>query len=336
MANLSDFFTGNPVWNRPTHEANRLSIAGGSSCCVCIPNTATRLVVEMWGQGGGGSGGACCSWGCTGGQGGSYANRVWDISGVASAITLCGCGCSCDCRTPISCGHPGQFSRLTDCSGGLGLWIGCVNGGTGGACGCIGATSWVCTSCGCAFNPQFDTGCIKGFTPVTDSLPQFYALCGMSTAQNSACTGGSAACCAGSSCYCALTLCSATCTGTQHCFNNPTICSASATASCNFNTVFPIVNCACFDVYRQGACGWSKANINLGYDSTWNFCDIGVGGAAYAGGAQEKRNFSLGNFAYCGFAGNFPGGGGKSSGVCGGGCCCGSIGGAGLILISWG
>lgn len=339
MTTLTNLFLGNPAWNRPTHGANRCVILPGSCCCVCVPSTATRVVVEMWGQGGGGSGGRCCTWGGSGGQGGSYASKVWTgataPASTGTCMSFCGCVCACDCKTPIGDGHPGQFSRLTNCNtsggAGVGSWIGCVNGGAGGF-QCCTATSWIC--CGCQFNPGYDIQCI-GPKPAT--TPQAYQIACMSTAQNSACDGGSTQCCAGSSCYCAIGLCSATCTGFQHRFNETCIVPAtSSTALFAFDQIFQPVACNCFDNYRLGACGWSKAGLPyLTACTIWNWCDIGVGGAAYAGGCQEKRNFSLGNHAYCGFAGNFPAGGGKSSGACGGGCCCGSIGGGGLILISW-
>lgn len=342
MSNLANLFLGNPQWNRPTHGANRCVILAGRDCCICVPSTATRVVVEMWGQGGGGAPGRCCSWSCTGGQGGAYAAKVWTgaqaPASTGTCMSFCGCVCACDCQTFCSMsGHPGQFSRLRNCNliggTGIGNWLGCSSGGAGGVCRQDG-TSYVCINCAQAYNVERDTNCIR---PASNRvLPEFYAICGMSTAQSSACNGGSQLCCAGASCYCAGNLCSFTCTGTQHIFNELTVCVGAAAVACGFDGVFPRVNCTCFDTYRLGACGWSIGNRNTAsFQGSWNFCDWGVGGAAYAGGAEQKRNFSLGNFAYCGFAGNFPGGGGKSSGSCGGGCCCGSIGGAGLILVSW-
>lgn len=326
---------GNPKWNRPTHEANRFAIMPGGTGSVCVPSTATRVVVEMWGQGGGGAGGCCCMWGCVGGQGGSYAYRVF--SGATSPRTLgrcmlfCGCVCTCDCMSYDQSGHPGQCSWLRNCNTAAaapaGSWYGVVYGGTPGYTYCT-ATSWVCSGCNPDINPQYDTGCMTS----SAAIPQYFSICNMSTAQNGACNGGSCLCCAGSSCYCAANLCSVTYAGTQH--TTAEACVYVGSTTTGLDRVFEPVACNCFDSYRLGACGWSKVQ-NLGYSGTWNYCDIGVGGASYAGGAQEKRNFSLGSFAYCGFAGNFPGGGGKSSAVCDGGCCWGSIGGGGLILISW-
>lgn len=339
MANLSDLFIGDPKWRRPTPGANRCVVLAGTSCCICVPNTATRVVVEMWGQGGNGGGGRCCTWGATGGQGGSYASKVWEGTSAPATtgqcMLFCGCVCACDCKVSIGNGSAGQFSRLTNCnaSGGAGIggWIGCVNGGAGGCQCCAGAASWPC--CACKYNPGYDIQCVSATTTV---LPDYYQIACMSTAQSTACDGGSQLCCAGASCYCATNYCSFTCTGHPHCRNEVCTVAAGGGEAFTFDQIFVKVSCACFDNYRLGACGWSKAgNPTLGGCTIWNYCDIGVGGAAYAGGCQQKNNFSMGNYAYCGFAGNFPGGGGKTSAACGGGCCCGSIGGAGLILVSW-
>lgn len=251
---------------------------------------------------------------------------------------FCGCVCACDCISVGSLGantpgHPGQFSRLTNCNtlGGTGIggWIGCVNGGAAGQ-GCCTATSWVCIG-GPNCNSQFNTRCVSA---VTTTLPTAYSVCQMSTAQSTTCSGGSQLCCAGASCFCAATLCSFTCVGTQHCFNELCACTAPQ-VQCGLDLIFPRVACNCFDNYRRGACGWSCVTPGLGYNATWNWCDIGVGGAAYAGGAEQRNTFSNGNFAYCGWAGNFPGGGGHGGSACGGATCNGSIGGAGLIIISW-
>ena len=343
MATLRDLFIGNPSWNRPTPGANRCVILAGSACCICVPDTATRVVVEMWGQGGGGAPGRCCSWSCTGGQGGSYASKVWEGSSApvttGQPMRFCGCVCACDCMTFCSmCGHNGQFSRLTNCNtlggAGIGSWVGCVAGGCGGQCR-QDATSYVCSGCGVNYNTGYDTDCISAASP----LPEYYSISNcMSTAQNGSCNGGSMSCCAGSACYCATQYCSSTCAGFAHRSNEVCVDTSLSAGSSLYKTIdqiFEARTCTCFDVYKLGACGWSKGTPLIGYNGTWNFCDWGVGGAAYAGGRQQKNNFSMGNFSYCGWAGNLPGGGGKSSAACGGGCCCGTIGGPGLILVSW-
>jgi len=123
--NLSKVFVGMPRWNRPTHEVNRVAILAGDAKCICVPSTATRVVVEMWGQGGGGSPSACCTTGIYGGQGGSYSSKVF--AGLCSPATMgtcilfCGCVCTCDCMAvgvlaTAVCGHCGQYSWLKNCN----------------------------------------------------------------------------------------------------------------------------------------------------------------------------------------------------------------------------
>lgn len=341
MASLTDLFLGNPKWGRPTHGANRFAVLAGTSGCFCAPPTATRVVVEMWGQGGGGPGACCCQWDRMGGQGGSYAYKVWDgalsPSSTGQGMSFCGCVCACDCMSCSEAGHPGQFSRLRNCNTlggtGIGSWLGCVTGGAGGCALCT-ATTWMCFGCCTNCNAGYDICCI---TRPRAAIPDFYSIAAcMSEAQSSGCRGGSQQCCAGASCYCAGNLCSFTCTGQQHIFNDIVPVGAGGTDAFTFDQIFAPVSCACFDTYRLGACGWSKNQVQgLTGCTTWNYCWIGVGGAAYAGGRQENRSFSNGNYAYCGYGGNFPGGGAKGAGACGGGCCSGGIGGGGLILISW-
>lgn len=340
MPNLSDLFIGNPKWNRPTHGTNRCVILAGTSCCICVPSNATRVVVEMWAQGGGGSGNCCCQWSRTGGSGGDYAYKVWTGSCAPCAsnccMMLCGCVCACDCMGCQSTGHPGQISWIRNCSTGnpiVGSYYGQVNGGTGGQSLCT-ATTWPCIGCCTNCNAGYDICCISA----SSGNIEYYSIAAcMSFAQSSGCRGGSMCCCQGAACYCAGNLCSFTCSGQQHIFND--ICPTNSGAGgeyLTFDQIFQPIGCGCFDVYRRGACGWSKnATVGLTGCTIWNYCWIGVGGAAYAGGAQENRSFSNGTYAYCGYGGNMPGGGAKGSGACGGGCCIGGIGGAGVILVSW-
>lgn len=336
MTTLSEYFQPTASWNRPVHEANRQAIPPGAACCFLVPNTANRVVIEMWGQGGGGGGGCCCMWGIVGGQGGTYSSKVFSgtqsPASTGQCMSFCGCACACDCMSP-GIGQPGQFSKLTNCTtsapADIGGWVGCSAGGASGCMLCLSAQSWVCSNFGINCNPQNDTSCISQ----SIGADKYLNITTMSTAQNSTCNGGSVVCCAGSSCYCASQLCSSTCVGAQH--TTAPLQSVVPQTALGLDGVFAKQVCSCFDQVRTGACGWTKGTI-LGYNSTWNHCDHGVGGAAWGGGAQQKNNFSMGNFSYCGWAGNFPGGGGKSSAVCGGGCCLGSIGGGGLILISWG
>jgi hypothetical protein len=295
------------LWNRPTHETTcQMPIYPGGSCCFAVPANATRIVIEMWGQGGGGSGSCCCQWGATGGQGGAYAYKVFtNLTGTAQSF--CGCACTCDCNSYDASGHPGQFSRLTQCTGAG--WVGCVGGGAGGYSYCTATCWWSSGSC----QPQFDTRCISsgasaGSYPASEAQSQY-----------------------GASCLCEGTYICVGATGPTNPINYTTSVVAVATNSA-LDTVFVPVSCACWDVYRRGACGFTFAS-GLGDGGSCNQY-LGVGGASYAGGAQQTRACTTGP-AYCGFNGNFPGGGGRSSGVFGGGCCWGSYGGGGLILMSY-
>jgi len=351
--NLSKVFVGMPRWNRPTHEANRDAILAGQSKCICIPNTATRVVVEMWGQGGGGSPAACCTWGIYGGQGGSYSNKVFagvnSPVGMGTCLFFCGCVCTCDCASvgvldaTARCGHCGHFSWLRNCNtvGAMASWYGCTTGGLGGVPLCAGG-NWIDTSlnssyclcvsnnyCGLPFNSQYNTLCLD------IDKKTLYAL-SMSTAGNATNTGGS---CAQASCFDAATL-------TANTVNNPSsFCTNELIMNIHqnnnsLNNIFKCICCNCFDNYRLGACGFTDFNdaTPLSRAGIWTcnrFSTFGIGGASYAGGSQQHGSQSDGNYAFQGWGGNFPGGGGRSSGACGGGCCCGSIGGAGLIIISW-
>jgi hypothetical protein len=347
--NLSKVLVGMPRWNRPTHEANRDAILAGQAKCICVPSTATRVVVEMWGQGGGGASASCCTWGIYGGQGGSYSNKVFtgvnSPAGMGTCIFFCGCVCTCDCAALCAlgtnyCGHCGQFSWLKNCNqtGVVANWYGCTTGGIGGVPLCASAINWIdvygnnpSTVCGLPYKSEYNTLCIDIYKkPV-------FALTNMSNANSSSYASGSMLCCGGASCFCAATLTSFTCIGT---FNTNELTLNVHQKINTLNDIFKSVNCNCFDNYRLGACGFTDFNdaSPLSRAGIWTcnrFSIFGIGGASYAGGAQQHGSQSDGNYAFQGWGGNFPGGGGRSSGACGGGACAGSIGGAGLIIISW-
>lgn len=320
-------------WERPVHEtANRCFILPGATCCICVPQTASRVVVEMWGQGGGGGGSCCCQWPSSGGQGGSYAYKVW--SGAISPQTLgtnfsfCGCVCTCDCKSYDACGSPGQFSRLCMCNSSN--WIGCVTGGTGGCSYCT-TFSWYCCS-GYSCRPAYDMcGLVSPTTTVNVQTRFFGTHAGVSQM--------------GVSCICdASFIClgASACVPIGWCMNTSDQSLPSTSSSfCTINELFPIQSCSCWDIYRLGACGFSvdvNSNCSLisGYTSLRGANRrIGFGGAAYAGGRMQPCTCNPETDTWCGFGGNFPGGGGRGSAACGGGCCMGSYGGGGLILISW-
>jgi len=354
---LSNVFVGMPRWNRPTHEANRAAILAGTAKCICVPSTATRVVVEMWGQGGGGSPGNCQTNGIYGGQGGSYSNKVFtDVNSPAcmgTCILFCGCVCTCDCMAiPVAgvptCGHCGQFSWLRNCNtvGAMANWYGCTTGGVGGVPLCSHTVFWhealnKCSlhfcmygnniTCGLPFNSEYNTLCLD------INKKTLFALQNMSISNSANLSGGS---CVGSSCFCADTLTSASVTGTGT-FNTNELTLAIHQNNNSLNNIFKCLYCSCFDNYRLGACGFTDLNdaTPLAKAGIWT-CDIsamiGVGGASYAGGSQQHCSNQVSNMAYMGMGGYFPGGGGRSSATYGVGYLCnGSIGGAGLIIISW-
>ena len=108
-----------------------------SACCFCIPDQAQKVLIRMWGQGGGGSGANCCAWGYRGGQGGHYGMKLLDVSS-RSNFFYCGCVCA-DADNKCCCAAPnGGFAWLRDCcypgNTGFGYEYFCTQGG---CCGCM-------------------------------------------------------------------------------------------------------------------------------------------------------------------------------------------------------
>jgi len=323
------------LWGRPLHETQcQMAIYPGGACCLCVPSNATRVVVEMWGQGSGGSGACCCQWGTRGGQAGTYAYKVWSTANSnspairGSCMSFCGCVCACDCQSYDNYGSCGQFSKLYDCTG---YWYGCTLGGQCSGYAFCTATCWWggCTGdCYC-----WSDACSVFAASSSGGGGICYALPASESQGN----------CIGPSCVCG---------GYGICVNNTvsaypisftTAGGATAPVATSGDTVinaaavtcvWPLGSCSCFDLVRCGAYGFTKIQ---GSRSDAGACDykLGVGGAAYAGGAQQQRSANPTTFYYCGLNGNFPGGGGRSSGAFGGGCCAGGAGGGGLILISY-
>jgi len=352
---LSNVFVGMPRWNRPTHEIYRDAILAGTSKCICVPSGATRVVVEMWGQGGGGAPAACCTTGIYGGQGGSYSNKVFtgaiSPSGMGTCMLFCGCVCACDCMTlavagVAVCGHCGQFAWLRNCNtvGAMAGWYGATTGGLGGVPLC--EDGWAHNRC-CATlycqpstrfgslpsNSEYNVLCLD-----IDKKTK-YGICNMSWSMACTALGGSQLCCACASCFCAATLTSAN--FDQIPFSTNELVAPIHQNSNSLNTIFRCICCACFDTYRLGACGFTDFNdISPLQKAGIYACDkyslVGAGGASYAGGFLQFARMETAFAKYQGYAGFFPGGGGKSSSACiTTDLVCGSIGGAGLIIISW-
>lgn len=311
-----------------------MAIFPGGACCLLVPNTATRVVVEMWGQGGGGGNSCCCTWGQSGGKGGNYAYKVWSTANSnapstrGACMSFCGCVCACDCQSDGNSGSPGQFSNLYDCTG---YWYGCVQGGTGGV-SCCTATCW--WACGSSYNCNTQYDACNLFGGSSASAGSCYALPSSESQGNNmgpSCVCGGTGICLGST----LPLYPIGFTTAGGAVAPAVTATAVGPTQAQLDAIFVPYSCSCFDFARCGACGFT--NTTYTGNGVPGSCDarIGVGGAAYAGGAQQQRSGSPTTFYYCGLNGNFPGGGGRGGGAFGGGCCYGGAGGGGLILISY-
>jgi hypothetical protein len=246
----------------------------------------------------------------TGGRGGDYAYKVFtNLAGTQHFF--CGCVCTCDCNSYDATGSAGQFSKLIQCTGAG--WVGCAGGGNGGSAYCTATCWWGTSYGGYTCNTQYNTCVLSSGSSSGASYPA-------PTADSNI----------GPSCICGG---SGICVGASNITNSINFTTASSGVSnAALDTVFQPITCGCWDAYRRGACGFT---FNAGCTDGGSCCQfLGVGGAAYAGGAQQTKSCSTGP-AFCGMNGNFPGGGGRGSGAFGGGCCWGGMGGGGLILLSY-
>jgi hypothetical protein len=218
---------------------------------------------------------------------------------------------------------------MYDCN--ASYWYGCVTGGAGGLAYCT-ATCWWSGGNG-AGNccDRYDT--CKLFSASSTTVGCYGLPASESNGNN-----------VGPSCLCGGAYICLGATGINYPIGFTTAGGAAAPVTtvssgpttAAFDCIFPPVACGTFDVYKTGACGFTNTSGWAG-GSNAGSCDskVGVGGAAYAGGAQQQRSGNPTNFYYCGLNGNFPGGGARSGGAFGGGCCFGGQGGGGLILISY-
>mgnify|MGYP001441154698 FL=1 len=323
MASIKDFFgaAGTGTLTRTTHGTTGQAYTWSccSACCYCIPSSATTWVGEMWGQGAGSGNNCCCEWGCRGGGGANYGSQRMTNFSCGSARTICYCGCTCYCQTPSSDGAPGQFSKITDC--------------TGPFCTCIGGGQPGCACCNYGGTPNY----MQDVNPEMD----FNASSGGGGA-----TGGT-----GGNQYTGWQNVNTPFTqGGQDQFGSPFsgftggASSGGGGGDSNATTQFPTGNSCCSSgcmtsgttdsnntfVSRRGALGFSRLGGQCNVS-----CIRGGGGASYAGGFQTEKCHQAGNWAYCGCNGMIPGGGAGSGGACGGGCCYGACGAPGVVLISY-
>ena len=353
MSSISDFFTlssGSSTTTvttpRVTHgtTCQKYTVSCCNACCTCIPATATAWAYEMIGQGAGGGGACCCMYSPWGGRGGYYGAAR--LSPGTGSLGLCYCACVCWCCAVDASGHCGQFMRMCAC-GNLSstgtAWCAMVGGGC-----CYGCT---CCNYGC----QYVCPCRLDqavSTHVADGLP----CGGVSTAVASSNDNGLAGVlnCTQttnsngnvsetdyflSSFIGSITIGGATATpaigGTNLCDSAGSIfskngdncfCHPGNSKSHNFQC--NVTECFSFD----GSEGWS-----IGSNSCWNtVCgNYGVGGATYAGAANQTCVGIVSTYYWYGCGGLFPGGGGSSAGMCPGNCCPGGRGGSGVIAVSY-
>jgi len=275
------------------------------SCAFTIPAEANKIQVEMWGPGGGGPKACCCGGGCYGGQGGSYGRKTIDVSRIKEVInaTTCVTGCCCYNTTCVV-----TQSTVPTClclatgSGDDAVSIADLRV-TGGVSGQGACNMRACCTAKYGTQNKYDTRRLAGYNPSTGKL----SFCSV---------GGS--------------------TTSTHCvFDEHN--KLQKDFDYVIDEIFKKEDCANFDVYRRGACGFSSVNLegNNAYQCGMgpNPCsgNHGVGGAAYLGGDQQ-----LYQCANCmGQPGNFPAGGGKASMMNTDGVTCGGPGAGGLVSISW-
>lgn len=116
-----------------------------------------------------------------------------------------------------------------------------------------------------------------------------------------------------------------------NCYFTPTIvcCQTGTHAS----TVW---NCNVSErMLRAGSCGYANGSLGSSGVEGNNYLGIGIGGAGFSGGNAQMYHACSNCWNWNGCMGVAPGGGGSSSGGCNGGCCWGSIGGAGLVIVSY-
>lgn len=318
MATIKDFFSSsnNVDTVRPTHGTSGQCylLNCGSWCCHCLPSSATTWTMESWGQGGGGAGSCCCMWDCQGGAGSDYAYSDWPSWSCGNSQNWCNCVCMCFCCSPANAAHPGQFTRMSNCTA---SYFGCVGGGQAGySCCNYGGTQSYLSEKNASQNPyKATTGGGSGSGTATNITGLSNVTC---DCWNSNCTaqgdpytnwgpqssGGGGG---GSNSDGYYSPNSVSCTSgifSNACFNNTKFC-------------------------VRGSCGWSNAT------SCDPNCIRGGGGSSYGGGFVQCKCNQPGLWAYTGCPGKAPGGGAVGAGACGGGCCCGGVGGMGAMLMSW-
>lgn len=343
MSTIADFFTmtsgaatAGLATPRVTHGTTCSVYTYGccSQCCFCIPQASSpgkKWAYEMWGQGGGGASGCCCYYSPYGGGGANYGAARQDRR-TDSYLGTCMCACSCWCCFYQGMnGHPGQFAMLCETQtigwtmssgGGTQGWT-CCNylwsyptdcnmdrsilnlahmkssggGGGGGSCRFAGLVPTTCSS----GNPSLGEPISVLATIALQTAP----AAGSTTAPGAYSTVDCYFAPSGGCCNC----------GTHN------------------NTVY---NCNVTERFcRNGSCGYANAALGTSAIQSNSYLGLGIGGGSYGGANAQPYHSCSGSWTWAGCMGLTPGGGGSSSGGCAGDCCYGSVGGAGLVIVSY-
>lgn len=344
MSTIADFFTVSSAPSglktpRVTHGTTcyRYTYGCCNSCCLCIPtgNGTQKWAYEMWGQGGGGGQNCCCYYSPRGGGGGEYgAARQSRDTGTPLAVCMCACMCWCCCYGG-TCGHPGQFSRI--CEGNYIGWTMSTGGGYAG---------WGC----CNYLWSYPNDCNLNYAVL--AFPFMTAafggggstpLCRMQDLVPSSQNDGNSQQSLGDPIVCLpiiATQAAPTATssgGLPGASTSPYYYFQCAQNCCQCGThTAAIYNCSVTErLYFNGSCGYANGSLGVAGVQGNNYLGIGIGGASYAGGNAQPYHSCSNSWTWGGCMGNVPGGGGSSSGGCAGDCCYGSIGGAGLVIVSY-
>jgi len=345
MSTISDFFAVTTATThslatptpRPTHGTTCQMYTFGccACCCIHIPtasSTSQTWTYEMWGQGGGGASGCCCYYSPYGGDGGEYgAARQRRSTGTALGIGFCACSCWC-CYYNGMNGHPGQFSRLCEH-----VYHGWTMSSSGGRAG------WTC----CHYVWHYPCDCNMEYailgTPAMISSTGGIA-CRMSGLAIS--TNGNACGNMVNPLVCLPIVASQApppppAAGAQAqpgSYNNVNcyfVCDSVKCCQCGTHTNTVWVCCLSERFSRGGSCGYAKGSLGSAGIQSNNYLGIGVGGGSYAGGNAQLHHSCTQTWTWHGCMGQVPGGGGSSGGGCQGDCCFGSVGGAGLVIVSY-
>lgn len=345
MATIKDYFTvivsttPNVATPRVTHGTTCYMYTYGccSCCCICIPQASSssqRWTYEMWGQGGGGAAGCCCYYSPQGGGGGQYgAARQSRRTDSYLGIRLCACSCWCCCYNGMN-GHPGQFSSICEIA-----TIGWTMSSGGGVQGCV--------CCFYLWNYPYDCNLDKAVYNVgsmkSSGSSSLSVACRMQDLYSPDNVNGNACGSMQDPVVC-LPIIQAQGAVAEVQVGVP-IPGSYSVASCYYISgsccqcgthTGTIWNCNPTECYSwNGSCGYANGALGASGICSNAYIGLGIGGSSWAGGNAQPYHSCSNSWTWGGCMGVVPGGGGSSSGGCAGDCCYGSVGGAGLVIVSY-